>query len=789
MQTGYAKLAVLMVCFLLISAPARIAAACAPVPSGLIAWWPGDANATDSVMKHPGAFEGNTGLAVGKAGLAFSFDGDADSILVGASRDFLLPNFTIEGWLKRANLTHISSSGTIGGIASMGYAGFGFWLEADGKLGFGANYTWSGSRIATSHGITDTNWHHVAVTRQGQVLAIYIDGALQFTTNNYDHAFWFGDDLHIGAVTEYDGSLLGMVDELSLYNRALSAAEVQSIFAAAEAGKCAGPVLPRPPTEIVNAGFEAPPVGTSIFGTVLSANDPPPGWTIESASGGTVGIHRPPGPTAEGLQFLDPTGYVPSTIYQDIWTDPGRSYRLRFAYGGHPEWSSPGTLTGFHVFWNRALIANLYVDTVGKSPTNMGWRYFEAIVPAASLKSRLLFKGFTGRGGAIDDVTIMPADQAPPPPRAVAWLDDQIPAGAWTAADPGDAWNWVTNNPTPWSGTRAHQSNPGLGIRAHYFSDASPSTTMTVSPGDTLITWVFLNPTNPPREIMLRWRADNSWDHGAYWGAKLIPWSADGSPAQQPMGALPRSGEWAKLEVPASLVNLEGRTVTGMNFVLYDGQVTWDYSGKRTTSVPPPPVVPWTVSVVASDPIAYEKTPAPPARPDFGKFTFSRSGDASAPLTISFTVAGTARHGTDYRSIPNFVTFPAGVTTVDLALEPIGDAEIEGPETVNLLLSPSAAYTLETAYRGTVTIGDTLVISQFHRLVENDGFHQSRWLVHGEINRNYTLQMSTNLVDWTDHLTVENVEGTFQITTWTHPEDSPPRNFFRVIRSPAPRYW
>src|SRR5688572_16026905 len=124
MQTGYAKLAVLTVFFLLIT-PARLAAACAPVPSGLISWWPGDANATDSAMKHPGALEGNTGLAPGKAGLAFIFDGDADSILVGASPEFLMPNFTIEGWVKRASLRHVSSSGTIGAIASMGYSGFG----------------------------------------------------------------------------------------------------------------------------------------------------------------------------------------------------------------------------------------------------------------------------------------------------------------------------------------------------------------------------------------------------------------------------------------------------------------------------------------------------------------------------------------------------------------------------------------------------------------------------------------------------------------------------------------
>jgi len=33
--------------------------------------------------------------------------------------------------------------------------------------------------------------------------------------------------------------------------------------------------------------------------------------------------------------------------------------------------------------------------------------------------------------------------------------------------------------------------------------------------------------------------------------------------------------------VPANLVGLEGRTITGMNFILYDGQATWDYCEKR----------------------------------------------------------------------------------------------------------------------------------------------------------------------------------------------------------------
>ena len=109
---------------------------------------------------------------------------------------------------------------------------------------------------------------------------------------------------------------------------------------------------------------------------------------------------------------------------------------------------------------------------------------------------------------------------------------------------------------------------------------------MPVNSGETLLTYVFLDPANPPREIMLQWFDGASWDHRAYWGgnlfggANLIPWGTDGTASRRPMGALPTAGQWVRLEVPANLVGLEGRTITGMNFILYDGQATWDYCEK-----------------------------------------------------------------------------------------------------------------------------------------------------------------------------------------------------------------
>ena len=50
------------------------------------------------------------------------------------------------------------------------------------------------------------------------------------------------------------------------------------------------------------------------------------------------------------------------------------------------------------------------------------------------------------------------------------------------------------------------------------------------------------------------------------------------------MGALPAAGQWVRLAVPAAQVGLEGRTLNGMAYTLYDGRATWDYAGKTAAS-------------------------------------------------------------------------------------------------------------------------------------------------------------------------------------------------------------
>jgi YD repeat-containing protein len=176
-------------------------------------------------------------------------------------------------------------------------------------------------------------------------------------------------------------------------------------------------------------------------------------------------------------------------------------------------------------------------------------------------------------------VTITPLET--PATNERVWIEDALPAGA-VAAGENEGWNWQSANPAQFSGAAAHQSNTIAGYHQHYFYGATE--TLPVSAGGRLFTYVYLDPANPPSEIMLQWNAGGSdgWDHRAYWGTNQIELGAEGTASRKRMGTLPVAGQWVRLEVPAGEVGLEGRTLNGMAFTLYGGRATWDRAGVVT---------------------------------------------------------------------------------------------------------------------------------------------------------------------------------------------------------------
>jgi hypothetical protein len=107
-----------------------------------------------------------------------------------------------------------------------------------------------------------------------------------------------------------------------------------------------------------------------------------------------------------------------------------------------------------------------------------------------------------------------------------------------------------------------------------------------------------------------------------------------------------------------------------------------------------------TVTIVATDTLATE------ARRTTGAFRVSRTGSTASPLTVFYSVAGTATSGSDYGSLTGSVIIPGGSKSATLIVAPIDDDLIEVAETVVVTLSPASAYAVGAANSATVTITD-----------------------------------------------------------------------------------
>jgi hypothetical protein len=155
---------------------------------------------------------------------------------------------------------------------------------------------------------------------------------------------------------------------------------------------------------------------------------------------------------------------------------------------------------------------------------------------------------------------------------------------AYPTPDPDRLEDELDQPSPPFSSTRAHQSSLAPGLHQHYFDGATA--TLSVGTGDRLTTYIYLDPDHPPTEIMLQWHSD-SWEHRAYWGESQIALGQEGTNSRRSIGALPATGQWVRLEVPANLVGLEGATLTGMAFVLFNGRAVWGHSGKTAAGASP----------------------------------------------------------------------------------------------------------------------------------------------------------------------------------------------------------
>ncbi len=241
---------------------------CVMAPAGLVSWWRAEGNTQDATGANPGALAGNTTVGTGRVGQAFVFDGNNDAVNLGNPTNLHLQNFTLEAWVKRASATVTSqSSPTFGNLFAHGWGGYALGIESNGRLYLGRVGL---SSVGIDSAVTDTNWHHLAVTKQGSSVVFFVDGSA-YSAPAYDTVFTFASSFAIGAQgDDLAASFYGAIDEMSVYDRALTAGELQAIYQAEAHGKCAGPpvILESPAHQTVAAG------GNASF-TVIAVGTPP----------------------------------------------------------------------------------------------------------------------------------------------------------------------------------------------------------------------------------------------------------------------------------------------------------------------------------------------------------------------------------------------------------------------------------------------------------------------------------------------------------------------------------
>jgi hypothetical protein len=207
-------------------------------PGGLVGFWKlneGSAStAADSSGNNPhGTIAGDPAWVAGPTGYALKFDGDGDYVDLGNDPSLNITNqITVAAWINvdtfdcewQAIITkgdgswRLQRNGTQGSIE---FACTGAFVPN----------ALVGSLFGTAN-VNDGRWHHITGTYDGSTICLYVDGELD-VSSEADGLIEVNDyNLFIGANAEKSNrNFKGSIDDVRVYSYALSAEEVQAIFA------------------------------------------------------------------------------------------------------------------------------------------------------------------------------------------------------------------------------------------------------------------------------------------------------------------------------------------------------------------------------------------------------------------------------------------------------------------------------------------------------------------------------------------------------------------------------
>jgi hypothetical protein len=256
------------------------------IHEGLIGYWKFDENQGDTANDSSGF--GNTGTLTntpvwtqGKLGSALSFDGSYVDCGLEAGNG-ITDTLTLAAWIN-INVFRDWAAIVIKGVS--GGAPYGMYTGINGELKFMANNLTvanakGGQAIMTSTAKMTTGvWNHVAVTFGNNTVCLYINGEL---TDTFETKIVIGSreqSLIIGAnlVIWADMYYRGLIDEVLIYDRALSPVEIKRTMVGIDSATAYAPAPANHESDIVRDGLTLtwrPGYKTTshdvYFGTVLA---------------------------------------------------------------------------------------------------------------------------------------------------------------------------------------------------------------------------------------------------------------------------------------------------------------------------------------------------------------------------------------------------------------------------------------------------------------------------------------------------------------------------------------
>lgn len=229
------------------SAASQALATLPAVTSGLVAHYSFEGNASDeSGNSNHGTVTGAV-LTSDRNGLpnaACDFDANGDAVVVANSPSLNPPTaITVAAWYRPVSFGGTGSDPIVDKAFTSHSAPYyqyhlsvtgNQYVNTPGSFGFSVATGGVNNSVNTPNNFwTAGNWYHVVGTYDSTLasdnLALYVNGSLIGTTSATGAIADYGQDLLIGKFGNLSNSLFGTIDEVSIYNRALSFGEVQQI--------------------------------------------------------------------------------------------------------------------------------------------------------------------------------------------------------------------------------------------------------------------------------------------------------------------------------------------------------------------------------------------------------------------------------------------------------------------------------------------------------------------------------------------------------------------------------